>query len=234
MNEFLLVTIKLLIGFLALIMVINVTGKGNLAPSSASDQVQNYVLGGIIGGVIYNKNVQILEYIGILCIWCILVLLLKLIKTYSVKAKQVLDGKAFIIIDHGQINIENCKKVIDEKCTQCLNGYCKKVGLSAHDVSFKLRTNHIYSTRKVKRALMEQNGQLIIVQDGEENPKFPLITDGQLQTDILDVISKNETWLLEEMKKQGLNSYGDVFLGEYTDGHLALTPYPSKKDEVKN
>ena len=207
MSEFLLVTIKLLIGFLALIMVINVTGKGNLAPSSASDQVQNYVLGGIIGGVIYNKNVQILEYIGILCIWCILVLLLKLIKTYSVKAKQVLDGKAFIIIDHGQINIENCKKV----------------GLSAHDVSFKLRTNHIYSTRKVKRALMEQNGQLIIVQDGEENPKFPLITDGQLQT-----------WLLEEMKKQGLNSYGDVFLGEYTDGHLALTPYPSKKDEVKN
>lgn len=218
MNEFLLVTIKLLIGFLALIMVINVTGKGNLAPSSASDQVQNYVLGGIIGGVIYNKNVQILEYIGILCIWCILVLLLKLIKTYSVKAKQVLDGKAFIIIDHGQINIENCKKV----------------GLSAHDVSFKLRTNHIYSTRKVKRALMEQNGQLIIVQDGEENPKFPLITDGQLQTDILDVIGKNETWLLEEMKKQGLNSYGDVFLGEYTDGHLVLTPYPSKKDEVKN
>ena len=197
MNEFLLVTIKLLIGFLALIMVINVTGKGNLAPSSASDQVQNYVLGGIIGGVIYNKNVQILEYIGILCIWCILVLLLKLIKTYSVKAKQVLDGKAFIIIDHGQINIENCKKV----------------GLSAHDVSFKLRTNHIYSTRKVKRALMEQNGQLIIVQDGEENPKFPLITDGQLQTDILDVIGKNETWLLEEMKKQGLNSYGDVFFG---------------------
>lgn len=218
MDEFLLVTIKLLIGFLALIMVINVTGKGNLAPSSANDQVQNYVLGGIIGGVIYNKNVQILEYIGILCIWCILVLLLKLIKTYSVKAKQVLDGKAFIIIDHGQINIENCKKV----------------GLSAHDVSFKLRTNHIYSTRKVKRALMEQNGQLIIVQDGEENPKFPLITDGQLQTDILDVIGKNETWLLEEMKKQGLNSYGDVFLGEYTDGHLALTPYPSKKDEVKN
>ena len=218
MNEFLLVTIKLLIGFLALIMVINVTGKGNLAPSSASDQVQNYVLGGIIGGVIYNKSVQILEYIGILCIWCILVLLLKLIKTYSVKAKQVLDGKAFIIIDHGQINIENCKKV----------------GLSAHDVSFKLRTNHIYSTRKVKRALMEQNGQLIIVQDGEENPKFPLITDGQLQTDILDVIGKNETWLLEEMKKQGLDSYGDVFLGEYTDGYLALTPYLSKKDEVKN
>ena len=50
MNGFLLVAVKLLIGFIALIMIINVTGKGNLAPSTASDQVQNYVLGGIIGG----------------------------------------------------------------------------------------------------------------------------------------------------------------------------------------
>lgn len=97
MSEFLLVTIKLLIGFLALIMVINVTGKGNLAPSSASDQVQNYVLGGIIGGVIYNKNVQILEYIGILCIWCILVLLLKLIKTYCSRRRR----KSKVSFDNG-------------------------------------------------------------------------------------------------------------------------------------
>ena len=54
MNEFILVAIKLLIGFFALTIIINVSGKGNLSPSSASDQVQNYVLGGIIGSVIYN------------------------------------------------------------------------------------------------------------------------------------------------------------------------------------
>ena len=56
MNEFILVAIKLLIGFFALTIIINVSGKGNLSPSSASDQVQNYVLGDIIGGVIYNIN----------------------------------------------------------------------------------------------------------------------------------------------------------------------------------
>ena len=44
MNDFILVAVKLLIGFVALIMVINFTGKGNLALTSASDQVQNYVL----------------------------------------------------------------------------------------------------------------------------------------------------------------------------------------------
>jgi len=209
MNPFLLVAIKLLIGFLALITIINISGKGNLAPNSASDQVQNYVLGGIIGGVIYNNSIKILDFIGILCIWCALVLGLKWLKQHVVKVKQVIDGKALIIIDEGKINIENCRKV----------------GLSAHDVSFKLRTNNVYSMKDVKRAIVEQNGQLIIIHYGEENPKFPLITDGHLQTDILEVIGKDEDWLIAEIKKQGLEKYSDVFLGEYVDGKLILAPY---------
>ena len=209
MDEFILVAIKLLIGFFALTIIINLSGKGNLSPSSASDQVQNYVLGGIIGGVIYNNEIQILDYICILCIWCALVLTLKWVKQHNVRAKQLIDGKALTIINNGKINIENCKKV----------------GLSAHDVSFKLRTQNIYSTEKVKRAVVEQDGELIITQEGEENPKFPLITDGQLQTDILQVIGRDETWLLKEMKKQGLKAYSDVFLGEYVDGKLNLTAY---------
>lgn len=209
MNPFLLVAIKLLIGFLALITIINISGKGNLAPNSASDQVQNYVLGGIIGGVIYNNSIKIIEFIAILCIWCALVLGLKWLKQHVVKVKQVIDGKALIVIDEGKINIENCRKV----------------GLSAHDVSFKLRTNNVYSIKDVKRAVVEQNGQLIIIHYGEENPKFPLITDGHLQTDILEVIGKDEDWLIEEIKKQGLNKYSDVFLGEYADGKLILAPY---------
>ena len=208
-RPFLLVAIKLLIGFLALITIINISGKGNLAPNSASDQVQNYVLGGIIGGVIYNNSIKILDFIGILCIWCALVLGLKWLKQHVVKVKQVIDGKALIIIDEGKINIENCRKV----------------GLSAHDVSFKLRTNNVYSIKDVKRAIVEQNGQLIIIHYGEENPKFPLITDGHLQTDILEVIGKDEDWLIAEIKKQGLEKYSDVFLGEYIDGKLILAPY---------
>ena len=53
--------IKLAIGFLTLIVVINISGKANLAPNSASDQIQNYVLGGIIGGVIYSPAINILQ-----------------------------------------------------------------------------------------------------------------------------------------------------------------------------
>ena len=85
-------------------------------------------------------------------------------KKHNVTAKHIIDGKALIIIDDGEIDVDNCRKL----------------GLSAHDVAFKLRTNGINSSKNVKRAVIEQNGQLIVIQEGEENPKFPIITDGQL------------------------------------------------------
>ena len=54
------VFLKLLLGLLAIVLVINKSGKGNLAPTSAIDQVQNYVLGGIIGGIIYSPAISII------------------------------------------------------------------------------------------------------------------------------------------------------------------------------
>ena len=66
--NFLTILIKLALGLISLVFVINVTGKGNLAPSSAVDQIQNFVLGGIIGGVIYNSSITILQYIVILLV----------------------------------------------------------------------------------------------------------------------------------------------------------------------
>lgn len=209
MNPFLLVELKLLTGFFAMVIIINISGKGNLAPTSASDQIVNYVLGGIIGGVIYNSNVNILDFVGILCIWCALVLALKWVKKHNVKAKQIIDGKALIIIDDGEIDVDNCRKL----------------GLSAHDVAFKLRTNGINSSKDVKKAVIEQNGQLIVIKAGEENPKFPVITDGQVHSDILEMIGKNEEWLIEELKKQGVDKQSKVFLGEYVDNTLILTTY---------
>lgn len=209
MNDFVLVFIKLMIGFLSAIAVINFTGKGNLAPNSASDQIQNYVLGGIVGGVIYNKNIGIFECLLVMLAWFLLVTGFRLLKKHNVRVKQIIDGKALIIINNGKVDVETCKKA----------------GLSAHDVAFKLRAQNVYSVKKVKRAIVEQNGQFIIVLEGEENPKFPIITDGHLQTDTLEVIGKDEDWLKEKMREKGFEEYNQIFLGEYVDGKAIFVSY---------
>ena len=203
------IAIKLALGLISLIIVINITGKGNLAPSSAIDAVQNYVLGGIIGGVIYNNNISILQYLVILMIWICLVLSMRWLKTNSSFFKVAIDGKPVVLISRGKLDTEACRTA----------------GLTAHEVMFKLRSNGIYSIKTVKQAVLEQNGQLIILKAGEENPRFPLITDGTIQLQALDSIDKTEEWLMEKLKEQDVENISDVFLAEYENGNLNLVKY---------
>ena len=203
------IAIKLTMGLLSLVFVINISGKGNLAPSSATDQVLNYVLGGIVGGVIYSPRISVLQYFIILMIWTMIVLILKWLKTNSVLFKSILDGQPVIIIKKGILDVEACRRA----------------GLTANDIAFKLRTNGVYSVRKVKRAVLEQNGQLIIVLQDEENPKYPIITDGTVQTNILEVIDKNMDWLQEQLKEMGHENISDIFLAEYDNGKITVITY---------
>jgi len=203
------ILIKLALGLVSLVFVINVTGKGNLAPNSAIDQIQNYVLGGIIGGVIYNSSITILQYAVILIMWTILVLLLKWLTNNVGFVKQMIDGKPTLLIKNGKIDPEACRSV----------------GLSASDVALKLRSQGIFQLKEVKRAVREQNGQLIVVQNGDENPKFPVITDGVIQSDVLDTLSLTEEWLLDHLNKQGYDNVANIFIAEYDKGQLSVVTY---------
>ncbi len=203
------VAIKLALGLLSLIVVINYTGKGNLAPTSASDQVQNYVLGGIIGGVIYNPSISILQYCIILLIWFALVLSLRWMKTNNSKVKKMIDGEPLQLIKRGKMDVENVRLA----------------GLTAQEVAFKLRAQGVYSIRDVKSAILEQNGQLILTKTGEENPKYPLITDGVIQHNILEVIDKTEEWVTEQLAVQDIQDPSEVFLAEYNNGQLTVVKY---------
>lgn len=95
MIEYSMIFAKLGIGLLVIIFQINIMGKGNLAPTSALDQVQNYVLGGIIGGIIYNDSIGILQFLLILIAWTILVMVLRYAKGNSNFVHKLIDGDPF-------------------------------------------------------------------------------------------------------------------------------------------
>ncbi|OFO23816.1 MULTISPECIES: DUF421 domain-containing protein [Streptococcus] len=203
------ILIKLALGLFSLVFVINVTGKGNLAPNSAIDQIQNYVLGGIIGGVIYNSAISILQYAVILIMWTILVLTLKWLNNNVYFVKRLIDGKPTLLIKNGKIDPEACRSV----------------GLSAADVALKLRSQGIFQMKQVKRAMQEQNGQLIVVQMGDENPKYPVVTDGVIQVEILETIGRSEEWLLDNLSKQGHDNVANIFIAEYDKGVVSVVTY---------
>lgn len=201
--------LKLGIGLVVIIIQINIFGKGNLAPTNALDQVQNYVLGGIIGGTIYSEAITVFQFMMVMTIWTLLVMLLKFAKEHNRFAKVLLDGKPTVLIKNGKIDVHAVMLA----------------GQSAADLMFKLREQEIYDVSKVKRAVLEQNGQLTVIEYGDESPKYPIIYDGQANDDVLVAIDQDEDWLTDEVKKQGYNGISDIFVGEYLSGEVRLTPY---------
>lgn len=203
------IALKFLLGLLSMVMVINFTGKGNLAPTSAMEQIMNYVLGGIIGGVIYSRDLHLWQFAIVLFIWFSLVYMLRRLKARSHFMQRILDGNPTVVIVNGEVDV----------------AACKKAKITAHELTFKLRMHNIFNIRKVKRAVVEQNGQLLVVMAGEENLKYPLLTDGSVKTTVLEAIDKDEAWLRAELAKQGYDDLSKLFLVDYLGGQLVVTPY---------
>ncbi len=205
--------IKFALGILTLIIQINVFGKSNLAPTTALDQLQNYVLGGIIGGLIYNPSITILQFFLVLIVWTLVVFILKFSRDHNNWVRNIIDGKPVQVIKNGKV----------------LVGNCMKAGISANELMFKLRSRGIYAVEKVKNCIFEQNGQLTIIENDEANIRFPIISDGQANIDVLELIHKSEAWLQQQVEEAGYNNISDVFLGEYINGQLRLTGYSKGK-----
>ena len=203
------IAMKFLLGLLAMVTIINMTGKGNLAPTSAMEQIMNYVLGGIIGGVIYSRDVRIWQFAIVLLIWFVLVYGMRRLKSRSHFLQHLLDGMPTVVIVNGQVDVEACKRA----------------KITAHELTLKLRLHNVFNIRKIKRAVVEQNGQLLLVMAGEENLKYPLLTDGTVQINVLEAIDKDVKWLREELAKQGYDDLSKLFLVDYLGGQLVITPY---------
>ena len=102
-----------------------------------------------------------------------------------------------------------------------------KNGIPANDLMFKLRAAGISEIKTVKRAVFEQNGQLSIIQYGNNNLHYPLIVDGQLDDDILEIIERDEEWVKAELEKQNM-TIEQVYIGEYLNGQLVAHVYENK------
>ena len=209
MNLYVLIGIKFLLGLLVSILQINILGKYEFSVNTPLNQIQNYVLGGIIGGVIYNTSISILTFLIVLLTWSFVVILIKLL-TNNKWVKSLVVGNPVILIKNGTVNVENCARV----------------GLSADQLMLHLRMEGLNSTRDVKSAIMEPNGKLTVIDKNSDNPRFPLISNGIINYDLLDIIGYDENWLLSALNKQGIGGPGDVFLAEYINGQLYFVSYP--------
>ena len=193
--------IKLTIGFIALVVFMNLNGRSQLAPTSTEDQIGNYVLGGIIGGVIYNPSITIVQFLIVLLIWGLLMTTIDFLKNSNKNVKKMIDGQIVYLIKGGKMITENFAQAT----------------LSIPDFYTKLRTKGIFKISDIEDAFMESNGQLIVIQKNDENYSNLLVSEGKIIEDNLEHIGKNDEWLKEELAKYNVLDINDIFLVEYSN-----------------
>ena len=203
------IAIKLTIGFICLIIIINLSGKGQLAPLSAMDQVGNYVLGGIIGGVIYNPDITVLQFVIVLLIWGLLIFVTQFIKNHNAEAKRMIDGEPIQIMRNGELLTDNFKRI----------------NLTAHDFSTLLRMQNVHKISELSDAQFEPNGHLTLVKKGEKLLSLMIIEDGQVNQNNLENIGKDEQWLEQQLREKGVEDISKVFCAELSGDHLNIYLY---------
>ena len=209
MNRYLLVGIKFILGILIMILQIHILGRYEFSVNTPLNQIQNYVLGGIIGGIIYNTSISILTFLIFVLVWSLVVIIVKLMVNIDF-VKSLVVGTPTTLVKNGKVNVANCAKV----------------GISAEQLMLTIRTEGLDSTEDVKSAIMETNGKLTIIDMKSAAPKFPLISNGRLNEDVLEIIGHNKDWVKSKLKERDIESINDVFLGEYVNGRLVVTAYP--------
>lgn len=207
MEVYLLIGVKLIVGFIVIAVYIHLSGKGSLAPISALDQIGNIVLGAIIGGSLYNPDIGVLLLTLAAGAWGGLLLLVRYVSFRLGLVKNVVDGSSIRLMKNG--------RVLSDNFTQAR--------ISTRDFIMLLHQRGYSNLNELKSIWFEYNGQLTVVKKGDEAMATVLIENGQMREDNMKDVRVSKKHLLAEIKKKGY-TLDQVFIAEWHNEKLWIYP----------
>ena len=96
----------------------------------------------------------------------------------------------------------------------------RKQRYNLDDLFQQLREEGIGSVREVTFAFLEPSGNLSVFKKGETQPVLALISDGVIQMRHLEIIGKTDEWLINELRRQGVDKYEQVFYCSFEGDEL--------------
>ena len=214
MNEGLMVLARGIIGFFTLLIFTRILGKQQVSQLTFFD----YVVGITIGSTASSLTTDLTSrawphWVGLIT-WSVLCFILQLITLKSKTAEKFLDGEPTIVITDGKILEESMKK------------FRYTIG----DLLAQLRDKDIFDLADVDYAVLEKDGKLSVLKKPECEPVTPkdlniktsaasidveIIYDGSIVQENLVNINRNERWIMNNLKKRGINDASEVFLAIY-------------------
>lgn len=138
-----------------------------------------------------------------------------LVTTKSIKLRERLNGKPFIVIDNDGINSE------------CL----KKLNLNVNDLMSLIRQQGYFSVTQISYGIIETNGKLSILENEEaEAPQsipMTLMVEGKILDENIKSLDLDETKIRDVLEKQHIKEK-DVVLMTADSGNVFIQPKSGK------
>ena len=189
-----------------IIFVYRLMGKKEVGQLSIVDLIVSILIAELIALSIQTEKSIFISIVPILVLVGVQILI-SFITLKSSKIRYVLDGKPTVIINDGKIDIREMSKL----------------RYSLDDLLIQLRLQGINSIDEVKYAILENNGELSILDDYP----LPLILDCVFDYSILKNIKKDIDWLNKILNKKNIK-LEDVFYASYTKDKVFII----KKSEL--
>lgn len=207
MEYYLTVLLKFVLGFVIIIAHLNFSGKTQLSQMTPVDFIGNFVLGGVIGGVIYSDTIPLYQYVSVLLIGIGLISGLNFLSKHVSFFRSVAIGKQIPIIKDGRFLIENITS--------------NRSKIDILNIASQMHAMGIKSFQQIYYAQIEPSGQLSIICDEKEMPSVIVMKDGAMIPSCLAEIKKDEDWMQEHIAALGLEP-DDIFVAEFWNGRLTF------------
>ncbi len=216
----LVVIIRSVISFFALLFLIRLIGKQQIAQLTFFD----YVLGITIGSIASTLSVQVNENMTAtlagMGVWTGLAILLAYLGMHNVWVRKVVEGEPTVVIEKG--------KILEEQL--------RRIRIPIDELLSELRVQGVFNISDVEFALFEPGGKLSIQKKSPKQPVTPedlklatqynglptnLIMDGALLMDALQSLKLSKAWLKHQLNKQNIKDMSDISLAQLdTMGNL--------------
>lgn len=208
---------KTILCYFFILFCLKIMGKREIGEISAFDIVVFFIISELFSLSLNEPEHSILRSIIPVSIIVLLQLVTALISLYVPKFRSLMEGKKSYLIYKGVIQ----------------QNEMKRQRYTIDDMMAQLRMKEIQTPQDVEYAILENNGELTIIK--KDNcimlSPDPLIMDGKINKTALARITKDEVWLVEELKKLGFIDISKLFLVLYLKNGLYVVPF-KKGDNI--
>lgn len=195
------ITLKLVTGMIGILTFLRITGKAQMAQITPLDTVSAFVIGALVGGVLYNPDMSMWHILFALAVWTAFNMLVRFAMR-SARLRHFIKGESVFLVKNGVINFRNFKRN----------------SLEMEQFRLLLRQKGIFSMFEVEDVLFESNGAVTVLPTVKASESFLLVNNGEFVESGLTQSGRSQTWALRVIKKNGFNSPAELFCMEWTPG----------------